>query len=73
MEDITLKNIETKNMFIQWVLDNRIEITDALVRRWIFHLYDETKIYSMCHIKFNFSNIENGTSLICTPNLNIGS
>lgn len=26
MEDITLKNTETKNIFIQWVLDNKIEV-----------------------------------------------
>ncbi len=78
MEDIILKNTETKNMFIQWVLDNKTEITDTFVRRWILDLYDETKIYSMFHIKLEFKHSEDRTQqtsieLICTPNSNIGS
>jgi hypothetical protein len=78
MEDIILKNTETKNMFIQWVLDNKTEITDTFVRRWILDLYDETKIYSMFHIKVEFKYSEDRTQqtsieLICTPNSNIGS
>lgn len=64
--------------FLNWVLNNKIEITDTYVRRWILDLYDETKIYSMFHIKSEFKYSEDKTQqtsieLICTPNSNIGS
>ncbi len=65
------------NDFMNWVMENKIEITDTFVRRWILDLYDETKIYSMFHIKLEFTHSEDGTQqtsikLICTPNSNSG-
>jgi hypothetical protein len=60
--------------FIDWVMENKIEVTDHYTRFYILDFYDETKIYSMYYIKMELISSKNGTHIetICTTDSNIG-
>lgn len=63
------------NDFLNWVMENKIKVADSYVQRWILDLYDDTTtLYSMCHLRIEFIQLEDKIhlELICTPNLNIG-
>lgn len=62
--------------FIDWVMENKIEVTDHYTRFYILDLFDDTTtLYSMCHIKMELISSKNGTHIetICTTDSNIGS